>query len=72
MWAGAAYLLLHKLVIPGRDEQTADFGGGRDVVSVEEREKKRERGARAVEEYHPLRGSRGTLVILKNGGGGQY
>lgn len=50
----AAYLLLHKLVIPGTIKQTADFGGGRDAANVEER--KRERGARAVEEYHSLRG----------------
>lgn len=70
-WCGliAAYLLLHKLVIPGTIKQTADFGGGRDTANVEE--KKRARDARAVEEYHPLRGRRETLVELMNEGGGQ-
>lgn len=38
----AAYLLLHKLVIPGTIKQTADFGGGRDATNVEERTRERE------------------------------
>lgn len=44
----AAYLLLHKLVIPGTIKQTADFGGGRDAANVEERKRERCEGRRGI------------------------